>query len=121
MYYRIYLCYIKDIASLYHKLDSFLISSCKKYMSACMLSLFGCVQLFVTLWTMACQAPLSMGFSRQEAWSGLPCPSSRDPPSGLEPESLASPALANRLFTSSATWEAHRGSPTKYIINIKSV
>ena len=32
------------------------------------------VQLCVTLWTAACQAPLSMGFSRQEHWSGLPCP-----------------------------------------------
>ena len=34
---------------------------------------FSCVQLFVTLWTVARQAPLSMGFSRQEHWSGLPC------------------------------------------------
>ena len=40
----------------------------------CMLSHFSCVDSFVTLWTMACQAPLSMGFSRQECWSGLPCP-----------------------------------------------
>ena len=68
-----------------------------------MLSRFGCVQLFATLWTVARQAPPSMGFSRQEAWSGLPCPSSRDPPNGLEPESLASPALAGKLFTPSAT------------------
>ena len=36
-------------------------------------SCFSCVQLFVTLWTLACQAPLSMGFSRQDYWSGLPC------------------------------------------------
>ena len=35
---------------------------------------FSCVQLFVTLWTVACQAPLSMGFSRQEYWSEFPCP-----------------------------------------------
>ena len=42
------------------------------YMHACVLSHFFCVQLFVTLWTVACQAPLSMGFSRQECWSGLP-------------------------------------------------
>ena len=41
---------------------------------ACMLSHFSHVQLFVTLWTVASQAPLSMGFSRQEYWSGLPCP-----------------------------------------------
>ena len=43
-----------------------------------MLSLFSHVQLFVSLWTVACQAPLSMGFSRQEYWSGLPFPSSGD-------------------------------------------
>ena len=40
----------------------------------CMLSHFSCVKLFVILWTVACQAPLSMGFIRQESWSGLPCP-----------------------------------------------
>ena len=40
----------------------------------CMLSRFSCVRLFVTLWTAACQAPLSMAFSKQEYWSGLPCP-----------------------------------------------
>ena len=55
------------------------------------------VQLFVTLWTIAHQAPLSMGFSRQEYWSGLPCPPPGDlPNSGTEP---MSPALASRLFT----------------------
>ena len=41
---------------------------------ACVLSCFSCFWLFVTPWTVACQAPLSMGFSRQEYWSGLPCP-----------------------------------------------
>ena len=46
--------------------------------SVCMLSCFSYVQLFVTLGTIACQAPLSMGFSRQEYCSGLPCPSPRD-------------------------------------------
>ena len=39
-----------------------------------------CVQLFVTPWTVACKAPLSMGFSGQEYWSELPCPSPGDPP-----------------------------------------
>ena len=44
------------------------------------------------------QAPLSMGFSRRESWSGLPCPSPGDlPDPGIEPESLTSPALAGRL------------------------
>ena len=41
---------------------------------ACVLSHFSPVRLFVTLWTVACQALLSMGFSRQEHWSELPCP-----------------------------------------------
>ena len=45
-----------------------------------MLSCFSHVQLFVTLWTIACQAPLSMEFSRQEYWSGLPCPPPGDLP-----------------------------------------
>ena len=46
------------------------------------------VQLFATPWTVAYQAPLSMGFSRQECWSGLPFPSSRDlPDPGIEPRS----------------------------------
>ena len=47
-----------------------------------------CVRLFVTLWTVAYQAPLSMGFSRQEYWSGLPFPSPGYPPNpGIEPRS----------------------------------
>ena len=55
-----------------------------------MLSCFSCVQLFVTLWTVDCQAPLPMGFSRQEYWSGLPCPPPGDlPDSGIEPTSPA--------------------------------
>ena len=59
-----------------------------------MLSQFSVVHLFAALWTAACQAPLSMGFSRQEYWSGLLCPSARDLPNpGIEPESPASPAL----------------------------
>ena len=41
---------------------------------------FSRVRFFVTPWTVACQAPLSMGFSRQEYWSGLPCPSPGDLP-----------------------------------------
>ena len=45
-----------------------------------MLSRFRHVQLFATLWTVACQAPLFMGFSRQEYWSWLPCPSLGDLP-----------------------------------------
>ena len=64
------------------------------------------VQLFVTLWTVACQAALSMGLSRQEYWSGLPFPMSGDlPDPGIEPASPMSPALAGGFFTTSATWE----------------
>ena len=52
-----------------------------------------------TLWTVARQAPLSMGFSRQEYWSGLPCPPPGDLPDlGIEPVSLMSLALAGRVF-----------------------
>ena len=51
-------------------------------------------------WTIACQAPLSMKFSRQEYWSGLPFPIPGDIPNpGIEPASLTSPALASRFFT----------------------
>ena len=68
------------------------------------LSHFSSVQLFMTLWTVAHQAPLSMGFSRQEYWSGLPCPPPRDLPSpGIEPSSSPSSALAGGFFTTSAT------------------
>ena len=56
--------------------------------------------------TPACQAPLSVGFSRQEYWSGLPCPPPGDlPHPGIEPASLVSPILAGVIFTNSATWE----------------
>jgi len=51
--------------------------------------------------------PLSMGFSRQEYWSGLPCPLSGDLSNpGIEPVSLMSPSLVGRFFTAGATWEA---------------
>ena len=57
-------------------------------MHVCRLSCFSRVQLFALLWTVACQAPLSMGFSRQEYWSGLPCPS---------PEDLLDPGMEHRF------------------------
>ena len=73
----------------------------------CLLSRFSRVQLFVTPWTVAHQAPRPMGFSRQEDYSGLPCPPPGDlPHPGIEPESPKCPALAGRFFTTSATWEA---------------
>ena len=64
--------------------------------------------LTLTLWTVDHQAPLSMGFSRQEYWSELPWPSPGDVSDpGVEPMSLTSPALAGGFFTASATGEAH--------------
>ena len=58
------------------------------------------VRLFVTPWTVAHQAPLSMGFSRQEYWGGLPLPPPGDlPDPGIESAPLASPALAEGFFT----------------------
>ena len=62
------------------------------------------IQFLATTWTVTHQAPLSMGFSRQEYWSGWPCPPPGDLPDlGIEPVSLKSPALADRFFTTSAT------------------
>ena len=61
--------------------------------SVCVLSHFICVQLFVTQWTVACQAPLSMGSSRQGYWSGLPFPS---------PGYLPNPKIKPRSPTSQA-------------------
>ena len=76
-------------------------------MHVCVQSCFICVWLSVTLWTVAHQNPLSMGFSRQEYWSGMPCPPPGDlPDPGIEPASLLSSALAGRFFTTSATWKA---------------
>ena len=71
------------------------------------LSRFSYVQLFVTLWTVAHQGPLSMGSSRQVYWSGLPFPPLKNLPNpGIKPTSLVSPALAGGFFTTSASWEA---------------
>ena len=64
---------------------------------ACTLSY---VLFFATLWTAAHQAPLSVEFSRQEFWRGLPFPSPADLPNpGMEPVFPGSPALAGRFFT----------------------
>ena len=66
--------------------------------SMCVLSSFSHVRLFVTLCTIAHQAPLSMGFPSQGYWSGLPFPSLGDlADSGIEPASPVSPALAGRF------------------------
>ena len=65
--------------------------------------------LFAILWTVALHASLSMGFSRQEYWSGPPCPPPGDlPDPGIKLMFLVTPAVVSRFFTSSATWEAHK-------------
>ena len=77
-----------------------------------MLSHFSLVQLFVT-WTVACQAPLSMRFSRQEQWSELACPPSGDlPDPGIKPTSLMSPALAGGFFTTRTIGEWENNNKT---------
>ena len=76
-------------------------------MCACVLNHQIVSDYFATLWTVASQASLSMGLSRQEYWSGLPCPPPGDlPDPGIKPMSFMSPALAGKFFTTSATWEA---------------
>ena len=71
---------------------------CTKF--ACVLSCFNCVWLFETLWSVACQAPLSLGFSRQEYWSELSCPPPGDlPDPGFDLEHPASLALQESLLT----------------------
>ena len=57
------------------------------------------VQFFVTLWPEACQALLSMEFSRQEDWSGLLFPPPKDLPKSLGMREPESPALAGEFFT----------------------
>ena len=76
------------------------------------LSCFSCVQFFVSLWTTAHQAPLSMGFSRQEYWSGLSCPPPGDlPDSGIKLEYPMSPASqVDSLLLS------HQGNPSYWLV-----
>ena len=79
-------------------------------MCVCVLSRFSHERLFETLWTHRVQAPLSMGFSSQEYWNGLPRPLPGDlPHPGIELLSLKSPALPGRFFTTSATSETLSG------------
>ena len=73
----------------------------------CVCVCFASVQLFMTPWAVAHQAPLSMEFSRQEYWSGLPFSTLGDlPDPGVKTYIFASPALAGRFFTNCTTWEA---------------
>ena len=86
-------------------------------MCLCVLSHFSHIQLFATLWTGACQAPLSMGFSWQEYRSGLPCSLPGDlPDPGIEPVSITSPALVGGFFATEPL-----GKPIYFILSINSV
>ena len=85
-----------------------------------MQSHFSHVQLFATIWIVAHHAPLSMGFSRQEEGSGLPCSPPEDlPDPGIKPVSLTSPALAGGFFTTSS-WEAHYGPDALYCLELRN-
>ena len=75
---------------------------------AVVFSRFSCVQLFETPWTAAHQAPLSMTFSRQEYWSGFPCPSPGHlPHPGIKPTSCIS-CLASRFFPAEPPGKPHK-------------
>ena len=73
----------------------------------CVLSCFSHVRLFASLWILACQAPLSMGFPRQEYWSGLPCPSPGDLPVQPRDQTQVSHIVGRCFYCLS-----HLGSPT---------
>ena len=94
-----------DIHSLFCRIDHYRVLSrvpCAIQFFSYMLSCFSCVQLSANPWTVARQSPLSMGFSSQEYWSGLPCPPPGDLPGPeIEPVSLTPPAVADRFFTTS--------------------
>ena len=99
------LCHLHDRQTVYpqsHRGSPCVIQA----MHVCMLSRFSCVQLFVIPWTVVRQAPLSMGFSRQEHWSGLPSP----PPGDLLTQGfypcLLHPLHWHWLLTTGTTWWA---------------
>ena len=87
---------------------------------ACMLS---CVQLCATPWTIAHQTPLSVEFSRQEYWKGLPFPPPEDLyDPGIESKSPASPALAGRFFTTVPQGSLRQAYDlSKHIVHLKSM
>ena len=80
------------------------------------------VQLFATSWAVARQAPLSMGFPRQECWSGMPFPPPGDLPNpGIEPESPVAPALAGRFLTTKPkeSGEKKKGKKNHFAVPLK--
>ena len=86
----------------------------------CMLGYFSCVRVFATPWTVVSQARLPMGFSRQEYWSGLPCPPLGNlPDPGIKPITPASPAMqADSLPLSHLGSLYHYGEIFIYLIRL---
>ena len=96
----------------------------KAFVPACVLSRFSHVRLFESLWSVAYQAPLSMGFSRQEYGSGLSSPPQGDLPNpGIKPTSLMSPALEGRFFTTHSKLEILKevGIPDHFTCLLRSL
>ena len=99
-------CFFKKILTIY-KFQKNNFMTFRWFTHFCILSRFSHLWLFATSWTVAHQAPPSMGFSRQEYWNGLPCPPPGNlPDPGLKSMSFKHSALAGGFFTSSATQEA---------------
>ena len=86
------------------------VDSCKLCLCVCMCAQsLSCVRLFATLWTVALHVLLSLGFFRQEHWSGLPCPPPGDLPNpGIEPASHYVPCIAGGFFTTCSMQSGHQ-------------
>ena len=81
-----------------------------KCVCVCVLGRFSHVLFFAILWTVACQVPVFMGFSKQEYWSELPCPPPRDLPNpGKDSMSLMSPILADVILPLASSGKPNRG------------
>ena len=95
--------YVSDFLIGFWLIKQYVFSFCSvNNVLCCCVQSLSCVQFLAAPWSVACQAPLSMGFSRQEYWSGLAFPSPEDLPNpGIKPASLAP---AGGFFTTSATW-----------------
>ena len=104
-------------------LSSTLPLSCKYILRrcVCMPSHFCHVQLFATLWTIACQTPLSVRFSRQDYWSGLPCPPPGDlSDAGIEPSFNCLQCRRCRFFTAEPPgFTIPRECGAKYLVSWK--
>ena len=103
--------------SVKHKSDQHVcVCVCVRVCVRAHIQVLSCIWLSATPWTIAHQAPLFMGFSRQDYRSGLPFPPPGDLPNpGIKPESLASPALAGGFFTT-----APPGNPNQNIPGLKT-